>query len=98
MPDDRLPAAVTDGECCDLARKIRELAGQTGLMFAPWEVLLLAEKFERRSDYPDPEERRGSHPIFASFPQALRWKCDSALGGKELVEPMLSAVVNNGSV
>jgi len=29
---------------------------------------LLAAKFERRGDYPDPEERRGSHPIFASFP------------------------------
>jgi hypothetical protein len=56
MPDDRLPAAVTDGECCDLARKIRELAGQTGLMFAQRELLLLTEKFERRSDYPDPEE------------------------------------------
>jgi hypothetical protein len=68
MPDDRLPAAVTDGECCDLARKIRELASQTGLMFAQRELLLLAEKFERRSGSPDPEERRGSHPIFASFP------------------------------
>ena len=56
MPDDRLPTAVTDGECCDLARKIRELAGQTGLMFAQRELLLLTEKFERRSDYPDPEE------------------------------------------
>ena len=68
LPDDRLPAAVTDGECCHLARKIRELASQTGLMFAQRELLLLAEKFERRSDYPDTKERRGSHPIFASFP------------------------------
>src|SRR6516162_8465350 len=68
MPDDRLPAAVTDGECCDLARKIRELASQTRLMFAQRELLLLAAKFERRGDYPDQEERRGSHPIFGSFP------------------------------
>ena len=68
MPDDRLPAAITDGECCDLARKIRELASQTRLMFAQRELLLLATKFERRGDYPDPGERRGSHPIFASFP------------------------------
>jgi hypothetical protein len=68
MPDDRSPAAVTDGEYCDLALRIRELASQTGLMFAQRELLLLAEKFERRGDYPDPEERKDSHPIFASFP------------------------------
>lgn len=68
MADDRRSAAVTDGEYCDLARKIRELASQTGLTFAQRELLLLAAKFERRGDYPDPEDRKGSHPIFASFP------------------------------
>ena len=68
MPDDSVPAAVTDGECYDLARKIRELASQTKLMFAQRELLLLAAKFEHRGDYPGPKERRGSHPIFASFP------------------------------
>ena len=68
MTDDRLPAAVIDGECCDLARKIRELASQTGLMFAQRELLLLAAKFERGGDYPAAEERKSSHPIFASFP------------------------------
>lgn len=67
-PDDRLPPAVTNGECCELALKIRELASQTRLVFAPRELLLLAAKFERGGDYLDPEERRGCHPIFASFP------------------------------
>jgi hypothetical protein len=67
-PEDRLPAAVTDGECCELARKIRELASQTGLMFAQRELLLLASKFERGGDYLDSGERKGCHPIFASFP------------------------------
>jgi hypothetical protein len=68
IPEDRLPAAVTDGECCELARKIRELASQTRLMFAQRELLLLAAKFERGGDYLDPGERKGCHPIFASFP------------------------------
>jgi hypothetical protein len=68
MPDDSLPAAVTDGERCELARKIRELASHTRLMFAQRELLLLAAKFERGGDYLNPKERMGCHPIFASFP------------------------------
>jgi len=59
MPGDRLPAAVTDSECCDLARKIRELASQTRLMFAQRELLLLAAKFELLWRLPGPGRTLG---------------------------------------
>ncbi|MGB9644890.1 MAG: hypothetical protein WA709_15990 [Stellaceae bacterium] len=61
------PAHPSDDDCRELARKIREVAGQTRLAVARRELLRLAANYERGGDHLD-RRTQDCHPIFASFP------------------------------
>ena len=65
--DETPPAHPSDDDYRELARKIREVAGQTRLTVARRELLRLAANYERGADHLD-RRTQDRHPIFASFP------------------------------